>query len=662
MTFYFGADYYPEHWPRERWETDAALMREARFNTVRLAEFAWILLEPEEGRFDFAWLDDALSVLHRQDLSVVLGTPTAAMPAWVKQKYPETLASSDGRHRDAWGVRKNNCFSSGTYRLLSERITRAMAERYGTHPAVIGWQIDNEFDGPVCRCISCCREFHVFLRERYTSIEALNEAWGTHFWGHRFSEWEEIPVVTDIGTDNPSLCLDWNRFQTWLQVRFQRDQVRILRQLCPSHFVTHNFMGFGNVSDGCAMTEDLDFAGFDSYPGFSLVEAPDVPYGAAAACDLTRGLKDKNFWILETTAGPTGWGEFGRNPRPGELRKTFFHHVAHGADGQLFFRWRTCTAGREQYWHGLLGHDGRPGRRYREAAQIGLEAEALAPYLEETTLRPSVAMIYDCDSRWATEIQPSYTGNDYTSRLRRYYDALLRAGANVDIIPAARDFSSYRVVIAPQLHVLPDETAGRLDSFVRNGGVLVADARTAVKTETNLCHDRPLPGLLADTFGIDIGEYESIAGEYAVSGEGRLAGPFAAIGCADWITPIGAQVLARYAPWHMRDFAAVTRHRAGRGFGWYVGAVFREDAFYDALIADVLETADVHALVTPPAGVEVSMRQGPEHALLFVLNHTEEPKSVEVPRGLCNLLTRQATEGPLQMDRFGVAVLLLPNS
>ncbi len=662
MTFYYGVDYYPEHWPRDQWETYAQQMREAHFNVVRLAEFAWVRLEPAEGRFEFGWLDDAIEVLHRQGLSIVLGTPTAVMPAWVAHKYPETLASPDGHRRMPWGVRKENCFSSGTYRLLAERITRAMAGHYANHPAVIGWQTDNEFDGPVCRCDTCRREFHVFLRERYGDIHPLNKAWGTHFWGHLFSEWEEIPVANDFATGNPSLCLDWKRFQTHLEVRFQHEQVQVLRKLCPNHFITHNFMGMGNNNNCYAMAADLDFASFDSYPGYPGVGPPDVPYGTAAACDQTRGLKGKNFWIMETTAGPTGWGEFGRAPRPGELRKTFWHHVAHGADAQLFFRWRTCTAGREQYWHGLLGHDGKIGRRYQEAAKIGREVEQLAPFLEGTTSQPPVALIYDYDSRWATEIEPSVAGNNYVAGVQRYYNALLRAGTNVDIVPPDRDLSAYHVVFAPQLHVLSDETAQRLSDFVQAGGVLVADTRTAVKTETNLCHERTLPGLLTDAFGIQIEEYEAVAGSYAINGDGGFAGPFTAFGCADWITPRGAEVLARYEPWHVRGFAAVTRHEHGKGGGYYVGTFVREDAFYDALVAQILDTTGIHPLIKPGPGAEVSLRQNAEQRLLFVINHLEEPQSVEVPAGLTDLLTGQETGEILTLDRFGVAVLRMANN
>jgi beta-galactosidase len=238
-----GVDYYPEHWPRERWETDIKLMKEAGFNTVRLAEFSWIKMEPMEGQYEFGWLDDVIALLARYDMNAILGTPTAVMPAWVARKYPETLRQNPDGTRIVWGGRKNNCFSSGTYRLLSERITRAMAEHFAMAPNVIGWQTDNEFGGGECRCPSCLAEFQEWLRKKYGKLNALNRAWGNHFWGLDFTTWGEI-TFPDNRTDqtwvmgNPSACLDFKRFTSWLRIRFQADQVRILRRICPDDFVT----------------------------------------------------------------------------------------------------------------------------------------------------------------------------------------------------------------------------------------------------------------------------------------------------------------------------------------------------------------------------------------------------------------------------------------
>ncbi|NLG49825.1 MAG: beta-galactosidase [Chloroflexi bacterium] len=660
---YIGADYYPEHWPRERWETDARMMQEAGFNIVRLAEFAWINMEPQEGTFEFGWLDEALETLDRHGIRAVLCTPTAVMPAWIARKYPETLAMQQDGTRIVWGVRKNNCFTSGAYRLLSERITRAMAEHFRDAPNVIGWQTDNEFGGPVCYCDTCRSAFQDWLRAKYGSLDELNRAWGTHFWGHLYRTWGEIIIPVDPSTHNPSACLDWQRFGSWLNVRFQRDQVRILREVCPQHFVTHNFMGLFHELDYYDLAEDLDHVSWDNYPVWG---PPSVPYLASEAADVMRGLKKKNFWIMEQTSGPGGWGAYGRNPRPGEIRKVAFQQVAHGADAVVWFRWRACTAGREQYWHGILGHDGKGLRRYKECAQTATDLHGLSAALEGTTVKPSVAIIYDYDSIWAVRIQPGYAGNTYHAAMDRLYQALFRAGVNVDFIRSTDDLSPYRVVLAPDLYVLPDRVAESLRQYVQNGGVLLADSRFGVKDETNLCHARTLPGLLSDALGIAIEEYESLGqGDetqsitYKVLGLGALSGSYTAAQTAEWVQPQTAETLARYGEWHMQPYAALTRNRYGQGWGYFLGTVIQEPGFYDALIAELLERAGIAAVVKPPAGVEASIREGNGRRLLFLINHTEQPQTVTVPAGQMELLTQTETGHTLTLDRYGVAVVQL---
>jgi beta-galactosidase len=272
-------------------------MKEAGFNTVRLAEFSWIMMEPTEGQFEFDWLNDAVALLTRHGMNIILGTPTAVMPAWVARKYPETLRLKPDGTRIVWGGRKHNCFSNGTYRLLSERITRAMAERFATTSNVIGWQTDNEFSGGECHCPTCLAEFQDWLRNKYGTLGELNRAWGNHFWGLNFTTWGEVTfpdnrIDETWSMGNPSACLDFKRFTSWLRVRFQADQVRILRRVCPNHFVTHNFMGLYSELDYYDLARDLDFVTWDNYPIWS--GKPDIPYGASLAANVMRGLKGKN--------------------------------------------------------------------------------------------------------------------------------------------------------------------------------------------------------------------------------------------------------------------------------------------------------------------------------------------------------------------------------
>jgi beta-galactosidase len=662
---YVGADYYPEHWPRERWAHDAQLMQEAGFSVVRMAEFGWVLMEPEEGRFDFAWLDEAIETLAARDVKVILGTPTAVMPAWVARKYPEALAMKPDGTRVVWGGRKNNCFSNEDYRRLSAGITRAMAEHYKDHPNVIGWQTDNEFGGTDCRCDRCRARFQDWLRRKYGTLDELNRAWGTHFWGLKVQTWDEITIPDsregEWAISSPSASLDWMRYTSWLNVDFQAEQVRIIRDLCPDHqFVTHNFMGLFQNMDYYELAKDLDFVSWDNYPVFSDWAKPGISYGASFAADVMRGLKRKNFWIMEQSAGPLGWGTFSRNLRPGEIRRIAYQQLAHGADAQIWFRWRTCTAGREQYWHGLLGHDGKPGRRYQEAAQVAKEYAKLEDDLAGTTVKSDVAVIYDYDSIWALRFQPGFEGNSFQGAVARYQRALFRAGVNVDMVRPGADVSGYRLVLAPALHVLPDDLAAQLVAFVESGGVLLADARTGVKDETNLAHARTLPGLLTPALGIEIAEYESLgAVEYAVQGKDPLAGTFTATSYADWAAPKGADVIVGYETWPVKDFAAVTRHSHGEGHGWYVGTVMKEEAFYDRLVGALLADAGVDAVVDPPEGVEVSVRQGEGRSLLFVINHTEETQTVSVPAGKERLLEGGTTGETLDLEAYGVAVIRL---
>lgn len=665
---YVGADYYPEHWPEERWETDLQMMREAGFNVVRVAEFSWVLFEPSEGEFDFSWLDRWLELAKKYDVKVIIGTPTAIMPAWLAKKYPEALAQKPDGTRTIWGGRRHNCFSDEDYQRLSDRVVRKMGEHYAKHPGVVGWQIDNEFGGNDCRCDQCRAGFREWLKTRYSSLDELNRAWGTHFWGQRFHAWDEIPIpdarVGDWAISNPSASLDWQRFTSQQSVDFLTDQVDVLHETCPrSQFITHNFMGLHASVDYYRLAKPLDFVSWDNYPKLS----PSLPYDSSLAADVMRGLKKQNFLIMEQTAGPLGWSVFSRSPQPGELRKICYQQLAHGADGQIWFRWRSCTVGREQYWHGLLGHDGKAGRRYREAAQVAKEYHQLAPLLAGTTVRADVAIVYDYDSLWALEIQNGYPGASHAAAIKRYHHALFRAGVNVDVLQPGDDLSGYKLVLAPHLHMLADDFAHQLVEYVRDGGVLLADCRTAVKDKTNLAYARTLPGLLSPALGIEIEEYESLRQgisdtdevTYKIRAEGDLRGEYTAIRYADWITPKTAEPIARYEPPHLAPYAAVTRNEFGKGIGWYVGTIVDDPKFYDKLIARLLADAQIKPLVEPPPGVEVSVRSGKDRALLFVINHTEQPATVKVPPGRTEILSGKETTEKLVLDAFGVAVIQL---
>lgn len=654
---YVGVDYYPEHWPEERWQIDAEMMQEAGINAVRLAEFAWIKMEPIEGVYDFSWLDKAIDILHNHGISVILGTPTGSMPAWVALKYPDTVATDRNGHKIPYGARKDNCPSSLSYRLLSQRITRAMAEHYRNNPAVIGWQTDNEFGEPNCYCDTCKAAWHDWLKERFGSIDKLNESWGTVFWSHSYRSFDEVPLPRRIPS-NPSLELDYMRFYSDQVVSFQKEQIDILREVCPHQFITHNFMGFYDNLDYYKLANDLDFVSWDYYYNYgSTWDDRMASYRRGSAShDLMRSLKHKNFWIMETSAGPTGASIYDRNLRPKEMRRMNYQAVAHGADGLMWFRWRTSRYGQEQYWHGLLQHDGQPNRRYREAAQVAYEFQKLAPQIEGSQIKADVAIALSYQDRWAFRIQPNSNAFNYVDHMMRYYKALVKQGINIDFVNLdVDDISSYKLLIVPTAYIMTDQIADKLDDFARNGGTVVLTFRSGVKDVENVPYDMVLPGFLKDMAGIRIEEYEALNNRTAyrvVCGDKR----YSCSVFADWIIPEKAMVLARYEETGIDEYAAATINHHGNGTVYYIGTCFDDEEFYDSLLVGILQNARIKSLIVPPKGVEICTRYKGETVYAFILNHNDHDVSMTVPYGV-ELVSGRQVGSSIDITAGDVAVL-----
>ena len=659
---YYGADYYPEHWPEERWPTDAEMMAEAGLNLVRLAEFAWTRLEPEPERFDFAWLDRAIEHLAARGIRVVLGTPTAAPPAWLVRQHPEVLrVRADGR-RVHYGHRRNVCLVSPVYRHYAARIVRAMAAHYRDHPSVIGWQIDNEFgchDSARCYCEACQEAFREWLAARYGNLDALNQAWGTDFWSHTYRAWEEIPLpFADALPANPGLALDYRRFASDANVAFQRLQVDILRELCPSHFVTHNFMANGfqelNYYD---LARDLDFVSWDNYPDLRRSDPAQLAFNHTCI----RGWKGANFWVMEEESGAPGTTVISPNPRPGDIRLWSYQAIAHGADAIVYFRWRTCTFGAEQYWHGILDHDGRPRRRYYEVQRMGRELQRIGGQIVGSEVNAEVALIFDWDTAFAFQIQPNNASFDYFEHLKRYFVAFHRRNVPVDIIPWSADLRRYRLVLAPALYVLSPEAAARLRAYVEKGGTVLFDVRTGGKDVHNRVAEGPLPGLVADLCGVTVDEYDSLGPDVTVplvfdtpivSPQKLLAHTWCEV-----LAPQGAKVLVRYGGQYYCGQPAVTVNSYGKGRAVYVGAIANPPA-YDRLVDELLSSTGVQPLLDTPPGVEVTARWQGQKRLLFVLNHTGTPQSVSLPGELQDLLTGQRLSGTAVLPPKEVWILV----
>jgi beta-galactosidase len=661
--FYFGVDYYPEQWPEDRWSIDAQLMKEACFNVVRLAEFAWSKIEPSEGTYDFDWLDRAIDILHRHGMKVVLGTPTASAPPWLMKKDPGLFRVREDGQRVTFGNRREYCPNHPLYHEHTRRIVAKMAEHYADHPAVIGWQIDNEF-GDRCYCPVCAAKFQIWLRGRYEALDELNQKWGTAFWSHSYNDWTEIPApLTTGGSPNPGLALDFYRFSSDSYVSYQQMQIDILRARCPRHFITHNLMGFAydklNYFD---LARNLDFVSWDNYPRMQWTMERGVdPSAMALSLDTMRGLKAKNIWIMEQQAGQGGWEILSVAPRPGELRLWAYQSIAHGADAIVFFRWRTARFGTEQYWHGLLDHDATPSRRYEEIKRMGAEIQEIGETVHGAQTRSQVAMILSYDSRFSFQIQANNPRFHYPEHFHQVYRAFYQQHASMDIVAPTSDLSSYKLVIAPALHLVMDDIANHLKSYVETGGTLLVTQRTGVKDKFNTVVNQRLPGLLAELCCVEVEEYDSLSSNMQNEIEfilpERSDHPCVTVGIlCEILKPTSAMVIARYRQDYYAGKPAITLNQFGSGRVVYVGAV-GDSQLYDLLAHWLLPSIDGQQEFKLPPGVELAERKQGDKNLHFVLNHTNIVQALHLENHFTNLLTEQQLHGDVQLDPFDVLIL-----
>lgn len=649
-----GVDYYPEQCAESCWPTDIDLMTKAGISIVRMAEFSWCRMEPTEGRFDFSWLDRVLELLHKAGIEVVLGTPTATPPAWLHARYPEIYPMDQRKYRLGFGTREQRCLNNPDMRAHGRRIAEEMARHFAGHPSVIGWQIDNELAGNLCYCPLCQEQFQAWLRDRYGSLDALNAAWGTVFWSQEYTDWSQIPLPWQVKNGdfhNPSLQLEFRRFQSLATIRFQREQVEAIRKHAPGHFITHNMMGAHNSLDYFELGADLDFVSWDNYPNTPWWPSTS---GASLAADVMRGIKQKNVWVMEQQNGIAGWNMMGRRPSGEWLRCAAWQTIAHGADAVVFFRWRTACHGTEQYWHGVINHDGVARRRYREVTEFASEVHALSTSLDGTVVRSDVAIVNSYEQHFAFDIQPQAEGLRIWDQISRYYDAVHSTGTNVDIVPITADLSRYKLVIAPSWYILTDEDAARFTKYVRQGGTLILSARTGVKDSVNACRTEPLPTLLREVAGVEVDDYDPLGKEQTTV---NTAGgkQYAVSVWADALLLRGAAAVASYAGAIYGGEPAITRHPFGAGTAYYFGT-FGEPALYNDLIGKILDEVGLRERMILPEGVDANWREDDNAKYLFLLNFNDSERSVTAPGGLTPLIGDPPVNGLVTLPAHGVAV------
>lgn len=646
---FYGADYNPDQWPEEVWAEDVRLMQEAGVNIVSLGIFAWSRIQPAEGVWDFAWLDTVIDTLHAGGIRVNLATATASPPPWVSANYPETLPA-DQSGASYWpGSRQHFAPSSPVYRRLAGELVRRLAERYVHHPAVVMWHVGNEFGChlPMDFSDAARDAYRVWLREKYTSIAALNEAWGTSFWSQRYGSFDEIfPPRLAPYSHNPSSMLDWRRFTSDMLLECYLAERRILQEAGATQPITTNFMGPFKPADYRRWAPHMDVIADDCYPD------PANPHrvrDAAFQRDLVRSLKPDVPWLLwEQATDAVNWRPANPGKSPGMLMAETAQSVGRGADGIMFFQWRQSRAGSEKFHSAMLPHAGTETRTWDAVTDLGARLAAL-PTLP--TPAPGsdarVGLVFDWENWWAVEERDHPVLLDYLAICLDWYGALHARGIQVDII-APEEASRERVdlVLAPALYLLRDEGAAALARFVENGGTLLGGPFTDIVD----AHDQFLPGgfltRLGEVFGIRFEDFGALPARGAGGmGVGALTTPApgattdaARVGVrygdvdfdgglvAEHIHAHGADVLARFTDGLAEGGPALTRHRHGAGEAWYV-ATLPDAAGIDAIVAAIVAGAGIRPVVENlPAGVEAARRGD----LVTVINHTDAAVSIDI--------------------------------
>ncbi len=630
---YFGGDYNPDQWDDATVDEDMRLFKLAGVNLVTLPVFSWARLEPDEGVYDFAWLDLLMDKFAANGLRVCLATPTIAQPAWLSTRYPDVLPVDIAGRRRTHGMRVFFCVNSLKYRERAGAIAGEMARRYANHPALAFWHVANEY-GTYCYCPQCQAKFRLWLKKRYGTTPALNDRWTTAFWGRTVYSFEEITLPTELNDDyrfNPPIQLDYLRFVSDSTAECfcnERDAIRAHSD-AP---ITTNISGYIKKLNQRVMASEMDVIGWDNYPW-----PHDEPSFLAFKHDIMRGLKGgAPFYLMEQSPNQQNWQPYNRLKRPGEVRLLSYQAMAHGADSCLFFQMRQSRGGQEKFHGAVIAHAGHEHTRvFRETAALGAELHSLADAFVGGRTPARVAMVFDWENWWALELSSGPSRDmDYLKDAAMYYKAFHSENIAVDVVGADAPLDGYALVVAPMLYMLKPGVAERLRAFVSAGGTLVATTMTGLADENDRCVFGEYPGPLKDMFGIWVEEIDALLpgtqNRMVTEPDARafLAAEYPCDFLCDVIHTRGAAALARFGEDFYAGMPCVTMNHFGDGEAVYVGT--RPDgAFLGDLTRALCERAGIAAPFAAAPGVEIAERVSPAGRTVFVLNHNQEPAWVD---------------------------------
>lgn len=666
---WYGGDYNPEQWEPEVMNEDLRMFKLAGIDVATVNVFSWPLVQPSEEVYDFAGLDAIMDKLAGDGVSVCLATGTGAHPAWMAHRHPDvTRVDHEGRKRK-FGGRHNSCPSSPTYRKYAALLAGKLAERYKDHPALVIWHISNEYGG-YCYCDNCAQAFRTWLQNRYRSLDQLNKAWYTTFWGHTFYDWEEIVPPNALSeewggnrTNFQSISLDYRRFQSEALLECYRLEKDEIRKYTPHVPITTNLMGFYPELNYFEWAKHMDVVSWDNYPSLNT----PASY-TAMTHDLMRGLKHgQPFMLMEQTPSQQNWQPYNSLKRPGVMRLWSYQAVAHGADTVMFFQLRRSIGACEKYHGAVIEHVGHEHTRvFRECAELGRELHLLGDTLLDSRLPAKTAVLFDWENRWAVELSsgPS-VGLKYVDEVHKYYEALYNLRIQTDMIGLEADFDRYDLIVAPVLYMIKPGIAEKIEAFVQRGGTFITTYFSGIVNETDIVTTGGYPGKLRPLLGIWSEEIDALFPEASnrlvmKAPFGKLAGGYRCNVVCDLIHSEGTEVLAEYGTDFYKGRPALTRNTYGAGEAWYV-ASSPEPQFLQELFAEICSRRGIKPILSTPAGVEVTQRSKNGEDFIFLLNHNPEQMRVDWPASegaATDLLTGQeVTDGIIELSPYGVAIL-----
>ena len=648
-TVLYGAAYYTEYMPYDRLEQDVQLMQQAGISVVRMGESSWGLWEPQDGRFEYAWMDRVIDRLQKAGIKVILGTPTYSVPAWMYKEHPEIFITRFGGQTITFGIRQNTDLMNPVYRSYCERVIRKLLEHYKNNPTVIGWQIDNETSSGAAANPDVQAGFVSYLQKKFQTVDELNKLWGLNYWGQRLNDWSEIPPQE--GIINPGWKLEWQRYQQWMTTDFLAWQAGIVNEYKrPDQFVTHDLAGppRSEVNEH-DIARTLDIVAANPYHG-----TQDQFDGLVStmAGDYSRSLKRTNYLITETNAQSIEWDSKRQfPPYDGQLRLDVYTHLSSGANMVEYWHWHSIHYGQETYWKGVLSHDLEPNRAYAEVSRTAHELQRIGPEIVDLKRSSKVAILYSDDSYYGIEFMKFSDKVNYRTILQQMYETLYRQNVAVDFIfPESTNLSDYKVIIVPPLYVASDETLNRLVDYVHGGGHLVMSFKSGFTNEYDTVRWTMAPGPLRKAAGFRYQEFSNLATPLALKSDPFHAG--AGNKVSEWAEMLvleGAQSLAYYDHPFFGKYPAITRNRFGNGTLTYEGTVL-SDTLQTKLLLDVLQMA---GLTGPdqelPAAVRVkhgTNRNG--KTIHYYMNYSSDPQTFKYPYKPGEDLLTEASVAPFQ--------------